>query len=278
MATGCSLIEKNLGIKPFETITTTDGKTISIEYVSVPFDEEGTLLRLEGMLYRDMNRSSWDGFVMTHGRKGPHPIRRNDEVERYRELNIALAERGCAVLMVVRRGYGNSDGPDSEFLDTPDESALAAGLDIKAGVEYLRRIPGVNRDSIVVMGHSQGGWAAMGASCLNIEGVTRAVNLCGGINYRNMGFGRVTKKVQRDWVAACGEIGKRNVIPMIWIYSENDENHPPDHVRDTFDAFVRAGGTGELYILGPYGQSGHLIVYEPSLFIDLILAPVPGKE
>ncbi|MFP4115505.1 MAG: alpha/beta hydrolase family protein [Spirochaetota bacterium] len=248
----------------------TDGTTITQEYVEVPFEQDGRTLILEGMLYRDIERTSSLGVVMTHGRNGPRPRRNEQEVYGYQRLNAALALEGYAVLFLVRRGYGRSDGNDSEFLSTPAASGLAAAQDIRAGVRYLRALPGVDPSRIVAMGHSQGGWAAFAAASLDIEGLVGTVNLCGGTNYADMGIGFITEQVQEDWARGAAELGATNKVPVTWIFSENDRNHPPEHVRRQFGAFEDAGGSGVLHMLAPYGDNGHMIVHSPELFLHLI--------
>lgn len=248
-----------------------NGRTITIEYCLVPFLENNKTIFLEALLYRDMSLKTWPGIVMTHGRNGPHPTRNKKEVYNYYSINMKMAEKGCAVLFLVRRGYGNSQGNDSEFLDTPEESGIAAGLDLKAGTIFLRNIDGIEKNSLKIFGHSQGGWAALGAACEEIEGVKTVVNLCGGTNYKKMGSGAITEKVQADWIIGAGELGKINKIPTIWIYSENDRNHPPEKVKLAFNEYLKNGGIGQLHILPPYKENGHMIVASPELFLDLVL-------
>ena len=263
----CSRKPTNSGVIGSKEI---DGKTIQVERVAIPFYENGKVINLEGMLYKDISADSWRGIIMTHGRNGPHPQRNIKEVYGYSKLNVALALKGAAVLFVVRRGYGASSGEDSEFLATPAQCGLAASKDIAAAVQYLKGISGVHKTGIIVMGHSQGGWAAIGASTLTMEGISAAVNLCGGTNYGSMGSGEITDKVQEDWITGCSELGSSARIPMVWIYSENDRNHPPDRVNACFDAYVQSGGKGILHILPAYGNDGHNIIAEPDLFIDTL--------
>jgi dienelactone hydrolase len=255
-----------------------NGRTILMQRLAVPFSSDGSTIMLEGMLYRDAGLTSWRGIVMTHGRDGPSPKREPREVYNYHHLNKALAARGHAVLFLVRRGYGGSGGEDSEFLPTPVECALEAARDLAAGVEYLKSIPGVQERGIIVMGHSQGGWAAIAASTMALGGVVATVNLSGGINYATMGSGKITDVVQEDWIQSCAELGTKARLPMIWIYSENDRNHPPDRVTSSFDAYVNAGGIATLHILPPFMDNGHRIASAPELFLDLLFEDVAALE
>jgi len=87
-------------------------------------------------------------------------------------------------MMLVRRGYGASQGPDSEYLETAEESGFAGAKDVIAGVEYMRGQPDVDASKMLLMGHSQGGCVTLAASALAADGVLGAVNLSGGINFQ----------------------------------------------------------------------------------------------
>lgn len=244
---------------------------IRTEYVKVSTITDKQLIWLEGLLYYKPGLQYYHGIVTTHGRNGPHPSRDTNEIFTYRNLNIALAMKNSMVLFLVRRGYGNSAGNSySEFLDTPEASGLAAAKDIAAGVRFLQDRGQVDPNNIYIIGHSQGGWASLAASSSDIPGVTKCINISGGTNYRNMGLGFITNSVQQDWVSGSYQLGALNKTPCIWIYAENDKNHPPEYVRQMFDAFIKAGGKGALHILPSYSENGHYISSVPELFVDLI--------
>jgi pimeloyl-ACP methyl ester carboxylesterase len=201
-----------------------------------------------------------------------HPAINTNEFTDYAVLNRALASRGYTVMMLVRRGYGNSQGPDSELQDTAVESGLEAAKDIQCAVTYMRHQPYVSKDKGLVMGQSQGGWAALASSTVRMEGVRGVVNLAGGTNYRKMGEnGKVTPEVQSHWIAACRELGKSAVIPTLWIYAENDWNHSPVYVRQMFEAFKSSAAKAKLVIKPPYGNNGHFFANDPQLFITDLL-------
>lgn len=248
---------------------------IIIERVPVPFAASNKRLVLEGLLYYNPSLNSQCGIVITHGRYGPHPRRNPKEIFGCGKLNIYLAERGNVVLYLVRRGYGNSEGSsDSEFLATPEDSGLAAAEDLSAGVDYIKTLRIVRKNGILVMGVSQGGWAALSASNLDMPGVAATVNLAGGTNYSTMGAGFVTEKVQKDWIKACSTLGEKARLPTVWIYSENDRNHPPVYVKQMAKMFRESGGIVKLHILPPYGGNGHYFAQDPSLFVDLIFKDI----
>jgi len=63
---------------------------------------------------------------------------------------IELARRGYVVVALDQSGHGNSDPP-----------AFAAGYGGPDGLAYLRSLPMVDPERIVLSGHSMGGWAVL---------------------------------------------------------------------------------------------------------------------
>lgn len=228
---------------------------------------DGRTYRLEYRIYRPNDSLTHPLVIMTHGRNGPQPSINPNEIQGYSVMNTALANRGYAVMMLVRRGYGNSDGPDNELKDTPYESGLEAAKDLQSAVEFMKNQPYVNPNKIIVMGHSQGGWAAIAFSTLTVHGVLGTVNLSGGVNYTTIQTDPIST-VYSKWAADCGEYGKIAKIPSLWIYAPNDLSIPAIASQSMYNSF-RNENTLATFIMKPaYGSNGHLYCDEPSFFMD----------
>jgi dienelactone hydrolase len=209
-------------------------------------------------------------IIMTHGRDGTDPQRYTNEVNGYDYLCSSLAQEGYVVMMLVRRGYGNSDGPDSELKDTPKASGLEATKDLLSAVEYMKTQPYVDPRRIVVMGHSQGGWAAIAFSTLQVDGVLGTVNLSGGVNYTSINTDPKSTCYSK-WASDCGEYGRINTIPTLWIYSKNDYGIPPEASQLMFKSFQGEGGKGTFVMKPEYGTNGHLFCDDWGFFwVDVI--------
>lgn len=249
-----------------------DPGAVSTERIAFTASIEGTDYRLEAMLYHPQDtRQLHPLIIFNHGRNGPHPERKPEQVGGYAPLCNALAEHGYEVMMLVRRGYGNSEGPDSEFLDTPEESGLAGAQDVKAAASYMCTRSDIDCNHIVIMGQSQGGWVTLAASTIPIKGVLGAVNISGGTNFRRArGLGIRSFEVEDALKHSASVFGKNAKVPTLWIYAAND-HHLPDTVQGWFKAYMRAGGKGRLVIKPAYKDNGHAIVSEPALYIDDIL-------
>ncbi len=259
-----------MGLIPINTRADTYQIKTEHIYFSALIDNKS--YRLEAMIYTPLdNRTQHSLIIMTHGRHGPLPKVDEHEVFHYQSLCKALAERGYLVMMLVRRGYGNSEGPDSEFLDTPEESGLAGAKDIRGAINYMITNSGITKDRIVIIGQSQGGWVSLASSTLDINGIRGIVNISGATNF-GLAKGKSFRsfEVESALENSAKYFGTICRVPALWIYAEND-NHSPDAVNRWFNSFIKAGGKGKLIIKPPYKDNGHAIVNEPDLYIDDII-------
>lgn len=241
------------------------------ERVIFPANIEGKEYRLEAMLYRPENADKHPLIVFSHGRNGKNPPRDYTMVNWYESLFLQLASEGYVVVYFMRRGYGNSEGEDSELLDTAVECGLEAAKDYQAAVEYWSGKEFVLPGKVVLMGQSQGGWAVLGCASVPIEGVVGVVNISGGTNYRSMGTGKITSDVQDHWVEGCGELGATARVPSQWIYSRNDKAISGPTAERMFIAYTQAGAEAHMLMLPPFGNDGHGIVLNPELFMGSIM-------
>lgn len=234
---------------------------------------DGKNYRLEAMFYIPLNdKIKHSLIIMTHGRNGIFPKHNEYEAYDYRVLNQALAERGYLVMMLIRRGYGNSQGPDCEMLNTPEASATAAAKDIKAAVEFMKNSPDVIKAQIIAMGQSCGGWAVLALSTMKVEGLKGVVNISGAEVFGNV-FDSITSSsgYKEKMNKSAGIFGKSCLIPSLWIYAENDRYSHVESLNRWFDSFRKAGGKGQLVIKPKNGNEGHYIFKEPERFIDDII-------
>lgn len=243
----------------------------TMESLTFPAMIEGKEYRLEAMVYRPKGADKHPLIVFSHGRNGKNPPRDPSTINWYQSVCLSLASEGYAVVYFVRRGYGNSEGEDSELLDTAVLSGLEAAKDYRAAVEYWSGKEFVLPGKVVLMGQSQGGWSVLACASVPIEGVVGVVNISGGTNYLSMGSGRINGDVQDHWVAGCGELGATARVPSQWIYSENDKSISGPTAERMFIAYTGAGAKANMLMLPPFGNDGHGIVSNPVLFMGSIM-------
>ena len=191
-----------------------NGFDIQSEYENFIATIDNKDYQLEGMIYRPSDNNMHPLIIMNHGRNGKYPPIYSNESKTLSTLCKALAKNGYVVMLLVRRGYGNSQGPDSELKETAVASGLEACKDVKSAIIYMQQKSYVIKGKTVVIGHSQGGWVALAASTQKIDGLLGTVNLCGGTNYENMGSGRINEDVQSHWIWASGILGEKNIVEV----------------------------------------------------------------
>jgi pimeloyl-ACP methyl ester carboxylesterase len=127
-------------------LLTIDDQRLSAWYVppltvdEMSFDPEATLIQ------------KWPSVVVCHGLGSSH--------DQYLSLTQELHNAGFAVLLVDTRGQGSSQGTAVTY-------GLREGMDVLAGVKYLRELPSMDRTKVSVIGHDVGAIAALQAAALD---------------------------------------------------------------------------------------------------------------
>ncbi len=175
-------------------------------------------------------------------------------------------ERGFAVILPVRRGYGPSAGTLAELYPTCAPSrdyatgALETARDIRAAIAYGTALPGVRPDGVVVVGQSAGGLGTVALSSLNPPQVAALVNMAGGDGGH---LNQVRHAVCQPpaLVRAAGQFGATARLPMLWVYTANDSFFGPDLAAAMHRAYVDAGGRAQLAQLPAWGTDGHALFF-----------------
>ena len=123
--------------------------------------------------------------VLNHG--SPGSLWERQSMGRYRPLPQIreFTKRGFAVIVPMRRGYGDTGGPWAERFGAciaPDyyRAARESEKDVIAAVEFAQALPFVKADRVILVGQSAGGIAAIAAASANPPGVIGVVNFSGG--------------------------------------------------------------------------------------------------
>ena len=219
---------------------------------------------LIGTLFQPAGDGPYPVIVLSHGSPGRAADRKL--MGRYRVIPQikALLDHGFAVLVPIRRGYGNSTAEYAEsfgschepmYEKTGEESAR----DIRAAVAYARTRPSLDSTKIVLMGQSAGGFASIAAASMGLNGVVAVVNLSGGRGGNGIN-GLPCRPDRMAELIARYSISLR--VPVLWFYVENDKYFGPVVSRSWFSAFESGGGKGRLIVHPPYGDDGHLLFYK----------------
>ena len=223
----------------------------------VPSPSGERRLSLEATVYRP----PWPGpsplLVLSHGTSRDLVKRR--ERKAYAAQSRALVNLGFAVVIPMRRGYGNSEGSYAEEEGLCEqaryyEAGMQSAQDLLATVSYMAAQPYVDPKRVVLAGHSSGGFASLALASQGFPGLLGVINFGGGRGSR-------ADKVCSPpaLIAAFAKFGRTIRVPTLWLYAENDSYFPPPLVRELYRAFTEAGGRARLIMLPPFSEEGHYL-------------------
>jgi len=171
---------------------------------------------------------------------------------------LEFARRGWAALIVMRRGYGNSDGGWAETYGAcSNPNYIAAGEagaeDLRLSLEMVSHRPDIDPTRMIAVGVSAGGFATVALTTDPPPGLVAAISFAGG---------RGSLKADADCrpdrlIAAFRAFGKRSRTPMLWVYAANDHFFGPELTEKLRAAFATSGGHVDFVAAPAFGNEGH---------------------
>lgn len=171
---------------------------------------------------------------------------------------LEFARRGWAALIVMRRGYGNSDGGWAETYgacNNPDYIAAgkAGAEDLRLSLQMVSHRPDVDPARMIAVGVSAGGFATVALTADPPPGLVAAISFAGG---------RGSLQPDRDCradrlIAAFRVFGQHSRIPMLWVYAANDHFFGPPLAQQFHEAFTAGGGRVDFVAAPAFGNDGH---------------------
>lgn len=227
--------------------------------------------------------------ILNHGRAVSAEQRALPARQRLESAARYFVRKGFAVAVPTRLGYGQSaalgDPEDAGPCERPQwQPAVEAGMQqLRATFDYMRGQPWVSTTSWLLVGQSAGGFLVTAASSRDWPGLKLAINFAGGRGGdpdRHPGVPCSPGTLQQqfaDW-------GKQARVPMLWLYTENDQFFGPAYSSAWAAAYRAAGGRLDFHLLPAFGSNGHTLfaagndLWQPLL--DRLLAssawPQPG--
>jgi dienelactone hydrolase len=215
-------------------------------------------LHLEATLYRPPGPGPFPLVVLSHG-TSRNPRQRLGGRLRYDAQSWEFVSMGFAVVIPMRRGFGESEGDYAEGDGLCDharfyEAGLESARDLRVTVAHVAALPGIDPQRLVLVGHSSGGFASLILASQGLPGVRGVINFAGGRG------SKVSQNCSPDkLIEACGLAGRTTRVPTLWVYAQNDSYFPPRLAREMSAAFRQAGGQAELAMLPPFGEEGHYL-------------------
>lgn len=196
----------------------------------------------------------------------------NRALGRYRPLNPVRewVQRGYAVLVPVRRGYGVTGG--DSFGDAygtcakPDfqRAGEGAALDLLATVNWAKAQRDLDPKRWLLVGQSSGGFASIYTASKRPQGLVAVLAFApgrGGDPDTRPGQPCASDRTAELFATIAPQIA----VPVLWFYAENDEFIGPRAQKLWFDSFRAGGGRGELIVTPPFPHArGHGVFPAPA--------------
>lgn len=220
---------------------------------------DGRLVQLEALLVRLKSASGrLPVALITHGQSPNQESRSATRATDYRFQARDLALRGWLAAVVIRRGFGQSDGPRLDKLSCGNPKAgeqwVESARDLMAALEEIRRRPDAAPDIAIAIGASTGGVAALALAAAQPTGLKGVINISGG--ERMLDCLPISETAM---VSAITELAPRVKVPSLWVYAANDSYFGPKLVDRMHEAGLAEGMTVRRVALGAMGSDGHII-------------------
>ena len=214
---------------------------------------------LEAVMVRPNDNTPHPLALMTHGTWGGAVERSQSTPLKFIPQAREFARRGWTVVIVMRRGFGDSGGiymEDAEECSkspNPGWATQEAAKDLREAAAYLATRPEVDGSRMIGVGLSTGGLAMLGLSADPPPGLKAAINFAGG-----RGSDGKDHVCNPDaLIRTFGDLGKRSKVPTLWVYAANDHFFGPQLAQELYQSFVDNGGTAKFIATGPFGADGH---------------------
>ncbi|HWM42831.1 MAG TPA: prolyl oligopeptidase family serine peptidase [Burkholderiales bacterium] len=216
-------------------------------------------------ILRPRGTGPFGAVILNHGVPLTEDARRLESPELLLHTAAAFAERGYAVFMPLRRGFGATGGEfaeDAGFCADADyrRGEREAAADVLAAYAFARKLPYVDASRMILAGQSAGGVAALQAAAQKPPGLLAVLAF---------GAGRGADPA-RSGVPCAGarlaevfeDLGRAVQAPVLLYYAENDLFFGPDASRAWFARFKAGGARAEYVLQPPFGANGHYVFTE----------------
>jgi len=218
---------------------------------------------LETVVYRPAGDGPFPLVTINHGK----PLG-GEVVTRTMHPDYVLAarwfvDRGFAVAVPMRRGYGSSQGDIDDIAGPCNDrdyfaTARLTAAEMEGVIDYMRQQSFVDPKNVVVLGHSWGGLGALDVAYDAPPGIVGIINFAGGAG--SIAPGQICSGKDR-LIAAVGRLGAGDHIPEIWLYAENDDHFPPPLAHAMYDAYRANARAPVTFVdLPPFDGDGHLTI------------------
>jgi dienelactone hydrolase len=206
--------------------------------------------------------------VLNHGVGSTWAERHRESPALLMSSAVAFAQRGYAVVMPLRRGFGETAG---EFAENPGSCThpdfghgeQAAAQDVLAAYAFAQTLPYVDEKRMILAGQSAGGVVSLWAAAQSPPGLQAVLAFAAGRGADPEGVPGVP--CAPAGVAAVFEQAGRSVkVPVLLAYSQNDLFFGPATARSWFSRFEAGGGSAEFVLQPAFHTNGHFLFSDPT--------------
>jgi dienelactone hydrolase len=236
------------------------GERVSIPHLTVRTPDGARPILLEATFYPPAGPGPAPLAIITHGSDAG---RIQLKTWSFSTEAHWLRDKGFAVLALMRRGRGRSEGMNGEEDFKRDHEGgvtdISAGVaqaveDLESAIAYGRKLPSVRPGPVLLAGQSRGGFLSIHYAGLKPSVVMGVVNFSGGW------FPSAPLTTPYYANAAAGAADK---VPQLWFYADNDRLYGEAMIRGWYQAFVAAGGSARFELLHGVPGDGHLLRLYP---------------
>lgn len=234
-------------------------------------------INLETTIYKPEGSGPFPVAIINHGKAYGDPRFQS----RYRPAAAAryFMNRGYAVVVPMRQGFSKSGGSYIGGGCNVESNGRVQADDVKAVLDYVTAQPWTDKQNIVVLGQSHGGWTTLALGAQNYPGVKALVNFAGGLRQESCA----------GWEGALARsaaaYGKETSVPSLWFYGDNDSYFNTDTFNAMFGRYTAAGGQARLIAFGKFGSDSHAMfgaragasIWQPEVSRLLASAGMPSE-
>jgi len=204
---------------------------------------------LETTIYKPDGEGPFPIAVINHG-KSPGDTKFQG---RYRPAVAAryFLQRGYAVIVPMRQGFSKSAGAYIGGGCNVESNGRAQAEDVKAVLDYVTQQSWADKNNIVVLGQSHGGWTTLAFGAIGYPGVKALVNFAGGLRQDSC------VAWENNLAKGAAEYASQTRVPSLWFYGDNDSFFTTSTYRAMFDRYTASGGPARLVAFGLFGTDAH---------------------
>jgi dienelactone hydrolase len=236
------------------------GERLSVSHITARTADGSRPIALEATFYPALTTGRAPLAIVTHGSDVGRDLLKSFSF--WTEAHW-LRDKGFAVLVLMRRGRGKSEGiygeddygrdHDGNIIDC--SKGITEGIeDLESAIDFGRRLPGVESGPVLLVGNSRGGFLSVRYAGLKPTEVLGVINFSGGwVPVEN---------VTKPYFVDAGR-GARAMVPQLWLYADNDNLYSDALVRSSYEAFAEGGGSARFELMHGVPGDGHLLRFFP---------------